>query len=350
MKRNYKKKKNKVLFLGNTYATNEYYTGGAIVLAKELWEYLSEQDDIDITHKQLRHIWKAPWQIFDYIWWTIKAPFVFWKYDIISFHATQDFIFTTAPFVWLWAKLLGKKINFHFFGTDFYKQRTKIHEWLIKKTILQSDHLFIETKYIIKKLADDGFHNSIWLPNARKKLLNEWQKKEFEQKFVFISMVNHTKGIDEILQITNQLPDNYTFDIYGPITAKDITASQLNKGRCQYKGILKSDEVQKVLQAYDVLVLPTHFSGEGYPGIIIEAFSVGRPVISTKWRAIPEILKPQKDSLMIKPKDQKELLEAILFFNKDNYPNFSKNAFDSFEQFDKEKVFKKMLETLVATD
>ncbi len=36
-----------------------------------------------------------------------------------------------------------------------------------------------------------------------------------------------------------------------------------------------------MLQHYDMLLFPTHWIGEGYPGIIIEAYHAGIPVITT---------------------------------------------------------------------
>jgi len=339
-------KKNKVLFLANIYTPNTSHRGGAIVLAKELWHFLSKQNEISIKHLQLRHIWRSPWQIIDYLLWTIRAPFIFFRYDIISFHATQDFTFTLGPVVWMWAKLLGKQINYHFFGSNFLLKRNKLQQWLFKKTILQSDNIFVETKFAIEKLSEQTDKNLIWFPNMRKRVLAEFPKKKFKKRFVFISLVNYSKGIKEILQIAQKLPDDYTFDIYGPITDSSINEKDLNKGVCRYRGILKNDEVQNVLQNYDIVVLPTYYEGEGYPGIIIEAFSVGNPVITTKWKAVPELVNENTDAILINPKKPNELLEAILFFNNENYPVFSKNAFLSFDQFDRDIVCKKMLNTL----
>jgi len=340
------KKNKKILFLANTYTPNISHRGGAIVLVKELWNYLSKQNEIDIEHRQQRTIWKSPWQIFDYIWWAVKAPFVFYKYDIIFISHTRDFTFTVGPIVWLWAKLLGKQIYYHFFGTTFLKKRNKFQEWLFKKTILQSDNIFVESKFGLKKLSKQTDKPLFWTPNGRKRMFSKYPEKEFRKRFVFISLVNYPKGIGEILQIADKLPKDYTFDIYGPITDSSINEKDLNKGICRYRGVLKTSEVQDVLKNYDVLVLPTYYEGEGYPGIIVEAFSVANPVITTRWKAVPELVNENVDAILINPKKPDELLEAVLFFNNENYPAFSKNAFMSFDKYDREIVYEKILNTL----
>jgi len=86
--------------------------------------------------------------------------------------------------------------------------------------------------------------------------------------------------IDDCVYMSRQIGD--IIDVYGPILE--------NIEVLNYKGVLFGDEVIKKLQEYDVLVLPTFWETEGYPGIILEAFSLSKPVISTNFRAIPEFV------------------------------------------------------------
>lgn len=52
----------------------------------------------------------------------------------------------------------------------------------------------------------------------------------------------------------------------------------------EYKGILAPDEVIDRLGEYDVLIFPTHYEGEGCPGILIEALSAGVPIVASDWK------------------------------------------------------------------
>ena len=80
--------------------------------------------------------------------------------------------------------------------------------------------------------------------------------------------------------------------------------------------------------------MPTFHEGEGYPGIILEAFSVGMPVISTHWNSIPEIVMHNENGLLVPIKDTECLKKGILYFNKSNYLKFRTKAIKSFDQFD----------------
>ena len=94
-------------------------------------------------------------------------------------------------------------------------------------------------------------------------------------------------------------------------------------------------------------MLPTFYEGEGYPGAIIEAFSLGLPVISTHWKAIPEIVKDQQTGILIEPNTVEAFVKAIQFFNVVNYSAFSKNARSYFQDYhDADAVNKRVVEIL----
>ena len=148
---------------------------------------------------------------------------------------------------------------------------------------------------------------------------------------MFIGQVEKEKGIEYINEANKILGD--IIDVYGPILE--------NIEVLNYKGVLFGDEVIKKLQEYDVLVLPTFWEAEGYPGIILEAFSLSKPVISTNFRAIPEIVDHEINGVLIPPKNLEKLIKAIKFFNDNNYEKLSKNAYTKFIQcFECEKVHK----------
>ncbi len=108
--------------------------------------------------------------------------------------------------------------------------------------------------------------------------------------------------------------------------------------------MIKGEEVQKKLASYDFVLLPTFYSGEGYPGIIIEAFSVGLPVIATNLDGITEIVNHNKNGLLIPIKDTKSLLDAIISINDKNYKTFSKNAQITFNNFNSESIYPQIID------
>ena len=75
-----------------------------------------------------------------------------------------------------------------------------------------------------------------------------------------------------------------------------------------------------------VFICPT--LADYHPIVLVEAQALGKPVISTKVGAIPEIVLNGKTGLLIEPGDEAELANAITTLLSDNkaLSEFSKNA------------------------
>src|SRR5262249_8567993 len=117
--------------------------------------------------------------------------------------------------------------------------------------------------------------------------------------------------VETILACAGQLPEQVSIDIFGPLYG--YTAEQINDrgcGQIRYGGILTQEQIVELLWRYDALVLPTFHEGEGYPGVIVEAFSHEMPVITTRWMSIPEIV-DGTCGILIEPRNSQQLVEAI---------------------------------------
>jgi glycosyltransferase involved in cell wall biosynthesis len=317
--------------------------GGATVLSKEILAFLNKENKLHIKQVQIRTLWKTKLQFFDFLTWIIRFPFVVVKHQIISIHATKDMHFFFSPLLIVWLRLFKKKYVYHCFAGNFHKQyssKNKLHQKIIDHTVLKANTLFFETKEMVSFFSNKTKSNCVWLPNSRK-LQNIVGEKSFEKKFVFISRVLPCKGVEEILKASESLPNDYTIDFYGPINNNFYKDNHFENTKVTYCGILKPEEVASTISKYNVMLLPTYCYGEGYPGTIIESLSLGIPVISTNFNAIPEIIEHQKNGLLVPIKDPLALKEAILSITKENYSEFTFQASHSFSNFNSELVFKK---------
>ena len=165
--------------------------------------------------------------------------------------------------------------------------------------------------------------------------------RNFNKRFVYIGTVNEEKGIEELIEVAKQLDETYTLDVYGPLIEKKYSEEYFEKHLVSYKGALVPDGVIHVMNNYDMLILPSY--REGYPGVVIEAFSLGIPVIATRLTGIMEMIDDYQNGILIEPKKSKQLLNAILAIDENNYGSFSENAFASYDNFDSHLQTEKFL-------
>ena len=127
---------------------------------------------------------------------------------------------------------------------------------------------------------------------------------------MFAGHVKPTKGIHELIAAGERLGEDCTVDVYGQFFPGCSSQDFEGLHRVRYCGVLAPKAVIPTMRDHEVLVLPTYFPGEGYPGVVIEAFFAGIPVICTDWMSIPEIVDETR-GILIPPRDSDALFEAM---------------------------------------
>jgi len=115
-----------------------------------------------------------------------------------------------------------------------------------------------------------------------------------------MSRVTRSKGIFEAINLAVKfnninLKVNTTLNIYGPIDI-EIESSVLElinrysflEYNGEYNGEVDSIDI---LSKYDFQLLPTTYPGECMPGVVVESYCAGTPVLTTNWRHMPEVVK-----------------------------------------------------------
>ncbi|MEA1787682.1 glycosyltransferase family 4 protein [Arenibacter sp. GZD96] len=140
-------------------------------------------------------------------------------------------------------------------------------------------------------------------------------------KFIIIGRLIKEKGVELFLQAAETLKPLYPnaeFHLVGappPDNSSGISYGVLDA--LQIKGIIIYHEVQAdvvpFLTEADVFVLPSYYR-EGVPRSILEALSIGMPIITTNMPGCKETVVPKQNGFLIPPQELDPLLEAITFF------------------------------------
>ena len=169
----------------------------------------------------------------------------------------------------------------------------------------------VETIDMKRQMEELGYMNVIYVPNFKKidhlPLCDTTMTTD--TKFVFVSRIIPEKGCDLIFEMAKALNDSgltdvYKIDFYGKIDDeyKCRFLEQVEKfPNINYMGYLdlKQMENYDLLSSYHVMLFPTYWKGEGFPGVLIDAFICGLPVIATDWAYNKEIVKHGETGFII---------------------------------------------------
>jgi len=227
-------------------------------------------------------------------------------YDQLRSRLQQfDFIYAKGFCAWyfLQKKQSGEKmppIGVKFHGYEMFQPpanlKSRFQNWLLKGPVqwnnVHADHVFSyggKISAIIRKIGvtegkiieiPTGIESS-WFRNTpaapTKKML----------QFVFVGRFERRKGVEELTAaLTLLLPTaDFQFHFVGPIPA----TRRIRSEKIIYHGSISSaEEIKKVLDTCQVLVVPSH--SEGMPNVIMEGMARGLAIVATDVGAVSSVV------------------------------------------------------------
>jgi len=154
----------------------------------------------------------------------------------------------------------------------------------------------------------------------------------------FVSRLHHSKRVEFFLRLAEAFKDQkYRFEIYGPDggdlknVIDFVETRQLSKNVC-YMGSLAPSEVVTKLCELDLLVLPSSY--DPFPMVILEALSVGTPVLVMPSCGLAETLKTLNPDFVVEIESESGLMESfnrlignLAHISRQSIVDFCKNTF-----------------------
>lgn len=129
---------------------------------------------------------------------------------------------------------------------------------------------------------------------------------------------------------------DFQVDFYGPMEDYIEFPENLT---IAYKGYLDFMNNPKgsceTLSEYSCMLFPTCWQGEGFPGVIIDAYVAGLPVIATDWNMNKEVVEDGKTGIIVPAQDSIALALAMLkvMENPEMIETMSQNSLNKAEDF-----------------
>lgn len=245
-------------------------------------------------------------------------------------------------FYWVIGGALAEKIVEDRLNTRFYSK--------ISKIIVEGDEMLIN----LQKL---NIQNLFHIPNLRK--IPQLQDHPFissnEVKFLFLSRITPEKGCDLIFEACNLLKNGkyagrYSVSFFGPIDEryKPIFFEKIKQFKnVSYQGCINLTNINNYekLQEYQVLLFPTFWPTEGFPGVCIDGFILGIPTIASDWNLNSTIIEDGKTGYIIPPRDGVALANRMAAFidNPDLIRQMRINCKEEAQKYDIDRIITKNL-------
>lgn len=182
---------------------------------------------------------------------------------------------------------------------------------------------YVESNSLVAELKEAGVTNAEYLPNFKRLPILDENELKSECKDIRVctfSRVCKAKGITNAATAVSEINKKHGktvvhLDVYGPVE-KEYKEEfekllEASNGEVVYKGVANPTESVSILKNYYLLLFPTVFEGEGFPGTLIDAFSSGVPIIATDWHLNGEIIQDGYTGLLYDP-EKPEMLKALM--------------------------------------
>ena len=217
-----------------------------------------------------------------------------------------------ASSVWAICAVARRPLVLRLSGGDLslvYDGYGTIARWFARRAWMRCPLVYVETMQAYRDFA--GLPNFRWFPGTRDTQAPTMLRREEIRKLIFIARLHMTKGLAEVLDACRHLPQECHLHVFGPGMSDTDWALFEGHPKATYRGVLAPEEVPRVLSEHDLLLFPSYYPGEGHPGVILEAFQCGLPVIAAKWRAVPELVEHEENGLLVAPRSAGEVRSAI---------------------------------------
>jgi glycosyltransferase involved in cell wall biosynthesis len=220
----------------------------------------------------------------------------------------------TKEALWNHGSIVGKLIAHYF-------------HWVNKKCIKKSPNTIYVAQKLQKDYPTNGYAETISdviLPRIINR--EDIQNSRFNSEIIKIGLIGgfttKYKGQNILLKAVSQLDEHTKENIelyfigYGDYAWLSKLANQLNlKNNIKFIGALPHDDIFNLLKDLSLYVQPSF--QEGMPRAMLEAMSVGCPVLGSTIGGIPDIL---ESKFLHKPGDYNRLAEQIkIFYNDRDY-------------------------------
>jgi glycosyltransferase involved in cell wall biosynthesis len=207
---------------------------------------------------------------------------------------------------------------------------------------LYIDRIIVLSELFKKQLLDIGYKGTVEIlyNTSSIEIPSFVSKSTYNRRFVYLTNYIRSKGIVELVECFST-PDmqELKLDTFGDIYENDIYnyICDVKTRNVKICGPINHESIGNILTGYDALILPSW--NEGQPVILLEALSIGLPVIVSDVGDVKNIV-GEKYPFTFIPRDKKSMKEVIGEFDTYECKNIiAENLYKRYQEYYSNNLF-----------
>ncbi len=216
------------------------------------------------------------------------------------------------------ARLFGKPLVTHYHA-DFAAFPAGSHHGLSRKCLrwlanISQLNIALNNESCagLNALLSPGKAPALVLPNFIDECCRGYKAEPGARKprcrVIYVGRISVAKGCREIMEVAARLPDA-DFILIGIVLADMEAAVRSKPANVQLLGAMPRAGVLAELSRSDIFFFPSHT--EGFPVAVLEAMTVGLPVVATRVGAIPQMIEEGRGGLLAECQAVDDLYQAV---------------------------------------
>lgn len=219
-------------------------------------------------------------------------------------------------------------------ATKIYPNSYGLKDFILKEKFCSPHKLKVIGNGSTNGIDTAYFNPALFSPHQKKEIRQQWQLKEDDFVWIFVGRLVKDKGINELVaafrQLTEEANDSENGSrnssannirnrapkllLVGPLEPEldpllPETLSEMEHNR-NILTVGYQKDVRPYLAAADALIFPSY--REGFPNVVMQAGAMELPAVVTNINGCNEIIKNNKNGIIISVKNKDQIYNALL--------------------------------------